>query len=222
MELAIDTSTKYASLGLSLNAKMVAENQWLSGWNHTVEIGSKIRKLLKSKLLIPNDIDSIFLAIGPGGYSSLRTGLSFAKGFAEASGAHIYAVSTLAIQAYPFFSLNVPICSLLQVGRDQIAWSIYDPLNKKGSEVKINSLDEIVKFCSSDFIFCGEGAKEIESTLGTFKNHRRFIVNRNMNTRFVRDLIKIGFEMKLQGFHSDLTTLEPNYLRNPSIHVSKK
>ena len=48
MELAIDTSTKYASLGLSLNGKMVAENQWLSGWNHTVEIGSKIRKLLKS------------------------------------------------------------------------------------------------------------------------------------------------------------------------------
>ena len=105
MELAIDTSTKYASLGLSLNGKMVAENQWLSGWNHTVEIGATVRKLLKSNLLSPNNIDSIFIAIGPGGYSSLRTGLSFAKGFAEASGAHIYSVSTLAVQAYPFFSL---------------------------------------------------------------------------------------------------------------------
>ena len=39
----------------------------------------------------------------------------------------------------------MPICSLLQVGRDQIAWSIYDPLNKKGSEVKINSLDHLIK-----------------------------------------------------------------------------
>jgi tRNA threonylcarbamoyladenosine biosynthesis protein TsaB len=222
MELAIDTSTKYASLGLSLNGQIKAESQWFSGWNHTVEIGMTVRKLLKANLVLSNEIDSIFVAIGPGGYSSLRTGLSFAKGFAEAIGAKLYAVSTLDIQAYPFFSLNIPICSVLQVGRDQIAWSLYSPFERIGSAVKINSPSEIIDGCSIETIFCGEGAMHINSWLSANSKHSRFVVNRELPARQVRDLIKIGVKMKLQGQYNDLTTLEPNYLRKPSIHVSKK
>ena len=222
MELAIDTSTKYASIGLSLNGKMKAETQWLSGWNHTVEIGLTVRKLLETSSVFPNDIDSIFVAIGPGGYSSLRTGLSFAKGLAEANGANLYAVSTLDVQAYPFFSLNIPICSVLQVGRDQLAWSVYDPFSRKGSEVKINSPSEIVKYCNPETLFCGESAVQIDFWLKANKDHGRFVVNRDLPARYVRDLIKIGVKMKLEDYHDDLITLEPNYLRNPSIHVSEK
>ena len=82
MELAIDTSTDFASISLSCEGKTIAELTWHSGQNHTVELVPNITHLLNQTKLSPQSLGAIFVAKGPGSFNGLRVGMSTAKGFA--------------------------------------------------------------------------------------------------------------------------------------------
>ena len=82
MELSIDTSTRYASIGLSGQGEPVIELTWRSDRNHSVELVPNVRRLLKRAAIGVGDLEAIFIASGPGGFSALRVGMSVAKAMA--------------------------------------------------------------------------------------------------------------------------------------------
>ena len=65
MELAIDTSTRFASIGLSGEGESVVELTWRSDRNHSVELIPGIRNMLERARVGVKDLQAIYIASGP-------------------------------------------------------------------------------------------------------------------------------------------------------------
>ena len=78
MELAIDTSTRHATVGLSREGNTIAELAWRSERNHSVELVPSIQRLMAHARTEMHALSAIYLAIGPGAFSALRVGMSTA------------------------------------------------------------------------------------------------------------------------------------------------
>ena len=133
MELSIDTSTRYASVCLADQANVLCQYSWFSQQNHSKELLPSIVNLLDSSGIDKGDLDCIIVAAGPGSFSALRVGLSTAKGLCESLGIPLISVNTMEIEAHKFRGLGLPICSVLDIGRGEIAASIYSDADQKWS-----------------------------------------------------------------------------------------
>ena len=58
----------------------VAGRSWRSAVSHTTELMPAVAQLLDRRGVRPAELDAVAVALGPGGFSALRTGLSAAKG----------------------------------------------------------------------------------------------------------------------------------------------
>src|SRR4030043_300257 len=125
MELAIDTSTNFCSIGLSRQGETIAELTWRSEQSHTVELVPNIVRLLNQAKITPQSLRAVFVAKGPGSFNGLRVGISTAKGLALALSIPLVGISTLEVEAYPFAFTKLPICPIHNAGRGEIAAAVY-------------------------------------------------------------------------------------------------
>ena len=88
--LSIDTSSKLCSTTLFYNRTFFTEDVESTN-GHTTTLSSLCDKLGRKKI---HEIDFIALSIGPGSYSGLRIGSSFAKGLALSLNKPIVPIST--------------------------------------------------------------------------------------------------------------------------------
>ena len=65
MELQIDTSTRYASVGLSREGRSLVEIAWRSERNHSVELVPNINRALDHAGAEIGDLAAVFVASGP-------------------------------------------------------------------------------------------------------------------------------------------------------------
>ena len=102
MELSIDTSTRYATVGLSSEGKTLAELAWRSERNHSVELVPAIKELMGQVRAEMGELKAVFVARGPGAFSALRVGMSTAKGMAVGLQVPLSSIPTLDIEAQPY------------------------------------------------------------------------------------------------------------------------
>ena len=92
MLLLLDTSTSRLAIGIATDSgELIAEFHAEAGEGergiHDARLAIGTETLLKKAGIVPSEISRIGLVIGPGSFTGLRIGLSFAKGFAFATGA---------------------------------------------------------------------------------------------------------------------------------------
>ena len=121
MELAIDTSTEVAGIALSERGVAIEERIWNAGRNHTVELMPGVATLLERNGVSASDLQAIFVATGPGGFTAVRVGISAAKGLALGSGATLVGVGTMWIEAIPFAGRGLPVRPIMDAGRDELS-----------------------------------------------------------------------------------------------------
>ena len=108
------------------------------------------------------------MAIGPGGFSALRVGLSTAKGLVVSLGIPLVALNTLEIEADPFRSLGLPVCAVLDAGRNEVAAAVYaeeDGVWKTVRDAWIAAPEELCSSIEGAVLFCGEGSSLLEPAL---------------------------------------------------------
>ena len=225
MELSIDTSTRYASVGLSQERKILAEYSWLSRQNHSVELLPAVEHLLRTTGTALQDVDCIILATGPGGFSALRVGMSTAKGLCASMGIPLVALNTLDIEAYPFRGLGLPVCSILDMGRGELAMALYD--GRKGhwsklGEEQIMTPEELLSRIQEHTLFCGEGVSIYGTALEEGLGEKGVIVEQLPPTRSPVTLAQMGYQRFQQGERDDIYSLEPQYLRRPTITAPRR
>ena len=79
--LSIETSTNICSVSLFKNQKLLCLKEDLNK-QHSALLGLFVDQIFKEVKIDISEIDAIALSIGPGSYTGLRIGLSFAKGMA--------------------------------------------------------------------------------------------------------------------------------------------
>src|SRR5438045_233914 len=84
--LGFDTGTSIASIALIVNGR-VAGDIARPATSHGAALPGAVDEILSSANLRPSDLAGIAVGIGPGSFTGLRIGLSYAKGLVFASDA---------------------------------------------------------------------------------------------------------------------------------------
>ena len=93
--LSIETGTDICSVALSNDGELMALRESNEGRDHAKKVALFVDELLKETGVQPSDLDAIAVGKGPGSYTGLRIGVSFAKGMCYALNIPLIAVGSL-------------------------------------------------------------------------------------------------------------------------------
>jgi tRNA threonylcarbamoyl adenosine modification protein YeaZ len=222
--LAIDSSTDNASLAMTDNGKVIAETAWHCQQNHSVELMPHLSQLLEQAGIDIKEIGGIIVAKGPGSFNGLRVGISTAKGLAFSLGVPIVGISTLETAAYQYAETRLPICPILNAGRDEIATAIYQQKEGEWHRIiaeHISTVDDLCQEIRSKTIFCGELTPHIIERLESKLEQKAIIPPPTSRPRRAGFLAKLGLKRLQSGDCDNASTLQPIYLRRPQITKPK-
>jgi tRNA threonylcarbamoyl adenosine modification protein YeaZ len=224
MELAIDTSTSWGGLSVSLEGSPVAELTWKPGQNHTSELFPNIERLLQTVKSDFRSLSAVFVAIGPGSFNGLRAGISAAKGLAFSLNLPLVGVSTLEAEAFMFAFSGLPICPVHDAGRGEIATALYlcDDAWRQLKEEHLTTVEALCENTRRKTLFCGEippaAAQHIRASLGD----NALIPEWEQRLRRPGYISSLGWRRLKSGLSDNPITLQPLYLRQPPITQRKK
>ena len=221
MLLAIDTSTRHAGVALYDGGHILSLRVWHSPSSHTSELMPAVKGVLGERGITPRDLTGITVALGPGAFSALRVGISAAKGLALAAGKPLAGVPTLDLEAHPFLGCGLPVCALLEAGRNEVAAAFFNPRGERTAEDTMGPPDEVLSGVRETTIFCGEGVSRWRGFIQERLGKLAIVVQPATGAR-LRSLAELG-RIRLEADEADnLAILQPHYLRMPSIGGPKR
>jgi len=224
MQIAIDTSTDTASLALVQEGEILAELTWRCGQNHTIQLLPNLSHLLNKTRWSLQSASCIIVAKGPGSYNSLRVGISTAKGLAFSLGIPIVGISTLEVEAYQHTERGLPICPIFNAGRGEIATAMYQKKGNNWRQLTAEHITTVETLCSqitTRTIFCGEFVPSIATQLRKELKQKAIILPPAAGLRRASFLAELGLKRFKAGEYDNPVTLQPLYLRGPSITQAK-
>jgi len=109
--IAIDTADEYIGLAAYGERGLLAEEAWLVGQNHSVELLPGLERLLRKLRTDVRAIRAVGVSLGPGSFNGIRVGVSTAKALAYGLGAALIGVlqNAMVIVGVPAFWQQVVI-----------------------------------------------------------------------------------------------------------------
>jgi tRNA threonylcarbamoyladenosine biosynthesis protein TsaB len=150
--LALDTTSEFGSLALSYGDDLLEEVQVSAPEGFGQVLFGQIGELLGRHGWNISDIDCFASAAGPGSFTGVRVGLTAVKGFAEALGKPVVAVSNL--QAMAWFGSRALRAPILDARRGDIFGGLFDgALREVQAEVVTKLLEWLAMLPSGDIEF---------------------------------------------------------------------
>ena len=221
MLLAIDTSTRNAGVALATGGQVVAARSWRSAVNHTAELMPAVQHLLGAADATVSDLEGIVVALGPGGFSALRVGMSVAKGLCLASGKPLVGVGTLDAEAHPYLQSGLPVCALLDAGRSEVSSGLFGADGSRVRDDRICPPKELLGEFTGPTLICGEGSVAHGDMLREELGAEAILVGYSPASRLWA-LAALGQQRLEVGGSDDVATLQPYYLRMPTIGTPKR
>ncbi|MCY4366106.1 MAG: tRNA (adenosine(37)-N6)-threonylcarbamoyltransferase complex dimerization subunit type 1 TsaB [Chloroflexi bacterium] len=221
MILAIDTSTRNAGVALAQEGRVISSRSWRSAVNHTSELMPAVSYLLEGAGLKVHDLDGFVVALGPGGFSALRVGMSVAKGLAIATGKPLAGIGTLDAEAQPYLQSGLPVCALLDAGRSEVSSGYFGADGQRLREDRICPPEELAEELAGQLLICGEGARSHAEILRERLGSNAVLAGHSPASRLWA-LAELGQQRLDSNETDDVATLQPNYLRMPTIGGPKR
>jgi tRNA threonylcarbamoyl adenosine modification protein YeaZ len=223
VELSLDTASDWAGIALSEEGRTLAELTWHCPRRHSVELMPAVQGLLERTGVSKEQLTAVFVCTGPGGYASLRVGVSTAKGLAFALDIPLVGVGRLEVEAYAHSSHPHagPICPLHLAGRREVAWALYSGPASAWQELsppRLSPIDDLLRLAPADALFCGEDIERLAPELA-----QRGVEPARMAAALRRPshLASLGWRRLAAGLSDDPRSLVPLYLREPAIGPQK-
>lgn len=208
--LAIDTCTNRSSVALRDAQVLRAECSWESDRHHTAAVSAQIRRLLDTCDISAARIGAVAVAIGPGSFTGVRCGLAIAKGMASARNIPVIGVSAFDIMSAAQPNLNLPMLTLVEVGRLRVAAQRYEWQENRlvpTGEWRIQSWNDLAASVDGPVWVCGDLTPGLMSLLGT----NAIVAEAPLNLRRAGYLAEIGYLRWTNGKVDDALTLTPIY-----------
>ncbi len=218
MILAIDTSTAHTGIAVYNGCEVLGEYTWASPSRQTAALAPAVRDLLNKLEIDRKDLKALAVALGPGSFTGLRVGLSFAKGMSLGLGIPVIGIPTLDVTAYQQPVEDLPLCAFLQAGRGKLAASFYrKKAGRWGSsrvgdgKIEVFTIQTLAERITEPTVLCGEFSTE------SWTEIRR--LNKNIKTpspasnlRRAGYLAELGWKVFKQGEYPPVSSLKPIYL----------
>ena len=221
--LIVDTSTKNCSIAIANTSGIIYNKLWETAYNPTSELLPNIMTALSQTDLTSDRIAGIGVAVGPGGFSSIRTGISVVKGLKMALGIPVVGFNTLEATAYQYMDKQKFITSVLAIGKGYFAWADYQITNQSLQLVgnqKVGSETDLLTSKHTDTTYCGEGASILFGNLDTTVVKDVHVLPYNEKDRIngLTQLVICHFSKN----PSTSNLLEPIYLKEPTTGKKNK
>jgi tRNA threonylcarbamoyladenosine biosynthesis protein TsaB len=139
LTLAVDCALRRIGLGLSDGEKTLGELSCDVGTRQAELLPCSVANFLSVFGYTVRDIGLIAVTEGPGYFTGIRVGVSYAAALAESVGALVVAVPTLLAMALPLLGafklagLPIDVAPLIPAGRDSVYAAIY---GQSGDKIK--------------------------------------------------------------------------------------
>ena len=222
MILAIDTSTARLGIAFYNGSEVLAENCWTSPNRHTVSLAPAVDEMLSNLEIERKKIKAVGVALGPGSFTSLRVGLSFAKGISLGLGIPVIGVPTLDITAAQQPAADMPLCAFLQAGRGKLAVSFYAVYrNRWTSDGKIDvyTAETLSEAITEPTILTGEFDADMRSVFRKNKNIKMSAPAASL--RRAGYLAEAAWRIYEKGEFPPVSSLSPIYLHTHDPNLEK-
>lgn len=220
--LGLDTGTPILSLALVRNGQIV---RTISGAivSHGATLPGAVDELLGQVSLRPRDLSAIAVGTGPGSFTGLRIGISYAKGLAMASGCALAgvpsfdaaALAALEHQDVPAGSL---ICTIADARKGEVYAALYrvvpDGLQKLSEELVI-ALEHLASRIAGDVLFVGDSKAKDAAALMSSRGLRVAVLDTGALELRGALIAAIGGARLSGGENDRAASLEPLYVRTP-------
>ena len=221
MELSIDTSTRYASVALSKKGQVTHALSWRSEQNHSVECVPAMRRIMEQAGVSPADIEAVFVAKGPGGFSALRVGVSVAKAMSMAQGIPLVAVGSLHVEAYPYLGLGRPVCAVMTAGKKTLYAGRFeqDASPYEDGAHQVAAPEDVAAASPEGTLFCGESLPLLAE-----RGLPRGAATANCTppTRLPSALTAIAYRRLCESDIDDTESLQPTYIRGSQLDSARR
>ncbi|MGC2276718.1 MAG: tRNA (adenosine(37)-N6)-threonylcarbamoyltransferase complex dimerization subunit type 1 TsaB, partial [Candidatus Binatus sp.] len=176
--LGLDTSTSIASLALIARGKVAASLE-RSATSHGAALPSAIDELVGAAGLSIHDVGAIAVGTGPGSFTGLRIGLSYAKGIAMASGCALVGIPSfdaMALSALERHNTDEGrlVCVVVDARKGEVYAALYrvvaDGLEKLSEELVI-ALEHLASRITEDVMFVGDERAKDAAALVKSRGH---------------------------------------------------
>lgn len=227
--LCIETGTDICSVGIVKDGELISLRESDSGRDHAKKVAVFVDELLTENDIDPQQIDAVAVGEGPGSYTGLRIGVSFAKGLCYGLGKPLIAVSSLAslaavaIEDYNAGIIDIEnwdsalLCPMIDARRMEVYTQVFDSKANPLSGVTAEVVDENTlaehRAATDHFVVFGSGAAKCAEILGA----KLIDV-----TPSVRGMAAIAESKYAANDFADVAYFEPYYLKDFVVTTSKK
>lgn len=221
--LAIDTSNKHLGVALMKETELIGELVTNIKKNHSVQLMPAIVDLLKKVDVLPEQLEKIIVAEGPGSYTGIRIGITTAKTMGWALDIPVVGISSLKGLAYQGQYSDMLICPFFDARRGLIFTGLFESessaINLVETEQNIMMTDWLehlaqlnkkILFLSPNIDLYQETIQEYLGDLAVIRDEKVHHISKPSH------LALIGYLEESEELHH----LVPNYLRMAEAEVN--
>ena len=227
--LCIETGTDICSVGIARDGELVSLRESAEGRDHAKHVGVFVNELLNETGIAPEELDAVAVGMGPGSYTGLRIGVSFAKGLCYGLQIPLVAIGSLdalaqvAIEDNEAGILHVEawdealLCPMVDARRMEVYTRLYSATGEPLSDVRAEIVGED-SFADvrekRQLVIFGNGAAKCREVLSdaTYINV----------APSARGLARLAEQRLQEGKTEDIAYFEPFYLKDFVVIPSKK
>ena len=227
--LCIETGTDICSVGVARDGELVSLRESDEGRDHAKKVGVFVDELLRETGISPDELDAVAVGMGPGSYTGLRIGVSFAKGLCYGLGIPLVAVGSLDAMAAVAIEdndagildvdnwENAVLCPMVDARRMEVYTRLFDA---KGNALSDVTAEVVTEQTFADvrrerqLVMFGNGAAKCREVL-----HDATYIN---ITPSARGLARLAEQRLSAGQTEDIAYFEPFYLKDFVVIPSKK
>ncbi|BES64624.1 tRNA (adenosine(37)-N6)-threonylcarbamoyltransferase complex dimerization subunit type 1 TsaB [Gottschalkiaceae bacterium SANA] len=215
--LAVDTSSKTASVALVSEEKLLGEFTVQTKFTHSQSLMPMVDQMLKQAGVSITEIDGFAASMGPGSYTGLRIGIAAVKAFGFALNKPVYGVETLMAMTDQAKDKMGIILALIDARRDRV-YVAGIQRDAQGERVVLPqqamAIEDLIRWIDeqTDPVYLlGEGTMRYYEELNTAQPVPNFLSKRYM-TPTARTIAWLALDRLMAGEVADPDRLIPCYL----------
>lgn len=221
IHLAVETSGRVGSVALGRGDEVLEATAFSADRQHAVELLPTVRDICHQHTVRPDDIDEVYVSGGPGSFTGLRIGITFAKTFALGSRTRVVRVPTLDVIARNALVIEKPptdLAVILDAKRGRVYAAAFKLIQPAGRDYQRSM--KPAEVAPADFLaqmppgsaVVGEGIAYHREAV---EDSGLEILPENFNQARAEAVYRLGRRRAVAGRYDDPTSLTPFYIRRP-------